>query len=100
MSLDLELISTEDLTKSARIVMEEGFAQVIEVDRRKLNKHFELCFFNFFENIFVIKRAVEFRFSFTSCNSSPVIRSHHTLNETVLCATVESSQCFKLLRIV
>jgi hypothetical protein len=95
---NLDLIGSQDFAKSSRIVMEERFAKVIEILGSKVQKHLELPFFYFFEDIFVVKGFVKLRFSFASRNVSPVSWTDKRLHKILIAATVESSKSFKLFR--
>lgn len=52
---NLDLVGTKDLAKSAWVVMEEGFAQVVEILWGEFKEHFELGLLDFLEHILVVK---------------------------------------------
>lgn len=65
-SSDLDLVGTQDLTQCTGVVVEEGFAQIVEILGSKFYEHLELRFLDFLEDILVIERAIELRLRFTT----------------------------------
>ena len=76
--------------------MEKSFTHVIKIGWSKLNKHLELRFLNFFENVLFVVRLIKFSFSFPS-SGSPGLGLQNRSYELLMGTTVESSQSLKAL---
>ena len=98
--VDFDLVDANDFGERARVLVEEGLAQIVKVLRSKLQEHLQLLPFDLFHHIFLVECLLESRLSFSTSHISPRFRAHHGLNEIELAAAIKFPEHLKLFWIV